>query len=143
MLFFHRRDAVADKVGRHLDADVGLTFLHAVPLAIRYQAAARQNAGTVLLDQRIVVLHHRPPIDTERRSAAPVHRSKSHPLTWDGERVDDVALVLPAVEERAERDRPVAVEPGTHELRAPRAAQAVLVGLDVDVLVVVDPRRNE
>src|SRR5262245_13589813 len=142
MFFFHRRDAVAHEVGGHLDTDIRLTLSHSIPFTVTYYAAARENAGR-LADQWIVVLHHRPPLNAEWRGATPVHRPKSHPLAGDRERVDDVSLVLPAVEERAEGDRPVTVEPGAHELRRTGGAQALLVGLDVDVLVVVNARRNE
>src|SRR5262245_5923673 len=54
-----------------------------------------------------------------------------------------MSLVIPAIEERAERDAPVAIEPGAHELDRSRCAQALLVGAHVDVLVVVNLRRNE
>src|SRR4029077_488178 len=136
-------NAGADEIGGELDADVGLAFLHAIPFFVTDHAAARENAGAALAHQRIVALPPRPPADAERRGRAPVHRPKAHPLAGDREWIDNVALVLPAIEERAERDRPAPVEPGAHELAGAGAAQPVLVGLDVDVLVVVDPRRNE
>src|SRR4030095_7008034 len=103
MCFFRACDVVADEVGSHLDADVGLAFLTAVPFALAHHAAARQN--TAVADQRVVVLHHRPPTDAERRGAAPVHRAKSHPLAGDREWLHDGALVLPAIEKPAHAGR--------------------------------------
>src|SRR5262245_45987389 len=66
-------DTLADFLGMKLQAHVRLAWAHAVPLPKAHHAAARENAGAALADQRIVVLHDRPPADAERRGRAPVH----------------------------------------------------------------------
>src|SRR3954453_21294783 len=52
-------------------------------------------------------------------------------------------LGLPTVEKRPHGDGPIAVQPRAHELLAARCPQPLLVRLNVNVLVIVDPRRDE
>src|SRR5262245_35949552 len=49
----------------------------------------------------------------------------------------------PTVEERAQGDRPVAIEPCGNELLTAGSPQVLLISLDIDVAVVIDLGRNE
>src|SRR5262245_35626326 len=122
-----------------LQAHIRLAWAHAVPFAEADHAAARQYAPI----DAVVILHNRPPAERERRGRAPVTRTEPQPILRDGERLDDVPLAFPAVEKRAEGDAPVTVEPCPDELLRAGGPQPLLVRLNVDVLVVVDLRRNE
>src|SRR4249920_3720059 len=52
-------------------------------------------------------------------------------------------LGLPAIEKRPHGDGPIAVQPRAHEFLAARRPQPLLVRLNVNVLVIVDPRGDE
>src|SRR5262245_56131640 len=108
-------DTLADFLGMKLQAHIRLARPHAIPLPIAYHAAARQNAP---LDA-VIVLHDRPPTEGERRSRAPVARSEPQPVLRDKRR-DHVPLGIPAIKERPHGDRPVTIEPSTHQLLAAR-----------------------
>ena len=133
--FRGRRIPLPTSLGVQLEADVGLARLHAVPLAVAHHAAARQHAPVHLP----IVRHHRPPADRERRRRAPIHRAKPHPVFRDLERRDHMPLGVPTVEERAERDRPITIQPRLHQFLAAGRSQPLLVGLDVNERVVVRP----
>src|SRR5262245_56941056 len=122
-----------------LQAHIRLAWAHAVPFAEADHAAARQYAPI----DAVVILHNRPPAERERRGRAPVHGAKPKPLRRDSERLDDVPLAFPAVEKRAEGDAPVTVEPCPDELLRTGGPQPLLVRLNVNVLVIVDLRRDE
>src|SRR4051794_2632905 len=49
----------------------------------------------------------------------------------------------PAIEKCPHGDGPIAVQPRAHQFLAARRPQPLLVRLNVNVLVVVDPRRDE
>src|SRR4051794_17878156 len=80
---------------------------------------------------------------TERRGRAPVHRTEAQPVLRDLERWHDVPSAIPAIEECPHGDGPIAVQPRTHEFLAAGRPQPLLVRLNVNVLVIVDPRRDE
>src|SRR5262249_5891964 len=111
----------------------------AIPFPIAHHAAARQNAPL----NGEVVLYEGPPSARERRSRAPVHGSKPHPIFRHFERLDNVPLGIPAIKERPHGDRPVAIEPSAHEFLAAGSPQPLLIRLHIDVPVVVDPARNK
>ena len=52
-------------------------------------------------------------------------------------------LGLPAIEKRPHGDGPIAVQPRAHQFLAARRPQPLLVRFNVNVLVIVDPRRDE
>src|SRR5262245_49558750 len=110
------KNTLADFLGVKLQANIGLARPHAVPFAIADHAAARQNAPT----NGEVVLYEGPPSHRERRGRAPVHRPKAHPIFRHFERLDNVPLGIPAVEERPHGDRPIPVKPRAHQLLAAR-----------------------
>src|SRR5215831_4834215 len=110
------KNTLADFLGVKLQPYIRLAPPHAVPFAIADHAAARQNAPM----NGEVVLYEGPPSDRERRSRAPVHGSKPHPVFRHFERLDNVPLGIPAIKERPHGDRPVAIEPSTHQLLAAR-----------------------
>src|SRR5262249_40413629 len=56
---------------------------------------------------------------------------------------DDVPGGFPAIKEGTKRDGPIAIEPGLDELGRPGGPQPLFVGLDIDVDVIVDLRRDE
>src|SRR5262245_42199055 len=122
-----------------LQAHIRLAWAHAVPFAEADHAAARQYAPI----DAVVILHNRPPAERERRGRAPVTRTEPQPILRDVERLDDVPLAFPAIEKRAKGDAPVTVEPCPDELLRAGGPQPLLVRLNVNVLVVVDLRRNE
>src|SRR5215831_884785 len=49
----------------------------------------------------------------------------------------------PTIEERAQGDRPVAIEPCGHELLTAGSPQVLLISLHIDVAIVIDLGRNE
>src|SRR5262245_64681214 len=49
----------------------------------------------------------------------------------------------PAIEERTQGDRPVAIEPCGNEFLAAGSPQVLLISLHIDVAVVIDLGRNE
>src|SRR5262245_60236419 len=122
-----------------LQAHIRLAWAHAVPFAEADHAAARQYAPI----DAVVILHNRPPAERERRGRAPVTRTEPQPILRDVERLDDVPLAYPAVEKRAKGDAPVTVEPCPDELLRAGGPQPLLVRLNVNVLVIVDPRRDK
>src|SRR5262245_16128295 len=132
-------NALADFLGMKLESDIGLARPHAVPFAEADHAAARQHAPI----DCVVILHDGPPAERERRGRAPIARPEPQPVLRDAERCHYVPLGVPAVEKRAEGDAPVTVEPCPDELLRAGSPQPLLVRLNVYVLVVVDPRRDE
>src|SRR5262249_46561681 len=109
-------DTLADFLGMQLQANIRLARPDAIPFPIAHHAAARQNAPV----DAVIVLHDRPPTEGERRSRTPVARSEPQPILRDGKRRDHVPLGIPAIKERPHGDRPVTIEPSTHQLLAAR-----------------------
>src|SRR5262249_50940715 len=131
-------DALADFLGMKLQTHIRLARPHPVPFPITDHAPAWQHLPV----DGLVILDDDPPTNRERRGRAPVHGAEPQPLRRDSERLDDVPLAFPAVEKRAEGDAPVTVEPCPDELLRARGPQPLLVRLNVDVLVIVDLRRD-
>src|SRR5262249_59292507 len=91
----------------------------------------------------VIVFHDRPPTEGDRRSRAPVARSKPQPVLRDGKRRDHVPLGIPAIKERPHGDRPVTIEPRSYQFLRAGSPQPLLIPLNVNVLVVVDLGRDE
>src|SRR5215472_11263530 len=80
---------------------------------------------------------------TENGEAEPqsIERKRIHSAGTSNGRT--TCRLLPTIEERAQGDRPVAIEPCGNELLTAGSPQVLLISLHIDVAVVIDLGRNE
>ena len=82
----------------------------------------------------------------------PTENGEAEPQSIDRKRIQSSGMAnggttcllpSPAIEECPHGDGPIAVQPRAHQFLAARRPQPLLVRFNVNVLVIVDPRRDE
>jgi hypothetical protein len=72
-----------------------------------------------------------------------LHGPEPQPVLRDGKRRHHMPLGLPAIEERPHGDRPVTIEPRPYQFLRAGGPQPLLVRLNINVLIVIDLRRDK